>query len=217
MNKKEVEALRQKYNKPTISIQDMNSDPFSQFHQWFQDAVDAECLEPNAMTLSTVALNDKPAARTVLFKGKSDRSGLTFYTNYTSRKGQEISGNPFGSLLFCWLPLIRQIRIEGRVVKLSSEESETYFESRPRGSQIGAWASPQSQVIESRETLVNQMQHFTNKFEHVEKIPVPPHWGGYELIPDSFEFWQGNDNRLHDRFYYEKVDEENWTIERLAP
>lgn len=194
----------------------MNSSPFDQFMTWFRLAVEAEVIEPNAMTLATVNHANIPSARTVLFKSLTERNGFSFYTNYGSAKARDLAVNPFASLLFCWLPLARQVRIEGQVKKMPTEESEAYFHSRPRGSQIGAWTSFQSEKIESRDVLVEKQTAFEKKFENVDVIPIPPYWGGYELVPDKFEFWQGNENRLHDRFVYE-LHNASWSIARLSP
>ncbi|MCL4150961.1 UNVERIFIED_CONTAM: hypothetical protein GTU68_016141 [Idotea baltica] len=194
----------------------MNSNAMIQFNQWFREAVDADMVEPNAMSLATVSSNGQPTLRTVLYKGLTKENGISFYTNYDSRKAKDILANPFGALLFCWLPMVRQIRVEGRIKKLSPEQSESYFHSRPRGSQIGAWVSNQSSEIESRDVLATRKEEIELRFKDVDKIPLPPFWGGYQLVPHRIEFWQGNDDRLHDRFSYELV-EEIWEMVRLAP
>lgn len=216
MKKEEIQALRQKYRRPMLLEDEMDADGMVQFKHWFNDAVKAEMLEPNAMSLATVSPNGQPTLRVVLFKGLTDNNGLSFYTNYDSRKAKDIAKNPFGALLFCWLPMVRQIRIEGRIQKLSPEQSEQYFHSRPRGSQIGAWVSHQSEVIVNRNLLASRTSEIENRFKEEKKIPLPPFWGGYELIPHRFEFWQGNDDRLHDRFSYDLV-EGVWEMNRLAP
>ena len=216
MNKKEIQALREKYIQPTMSEQDLNPDVSIQFMNWFKDAVDQQVMEPNAMSLATVSQNGQPTVRVVLFKGLTERSGISFYTNYQSRKGKDLLANPFAAVVFCWLPLARQIRIEGRIVKLSPEESESYFHSRPRGSQLGAWISDQSDPIDNREVLLQRKVEVEKRFADQAVIPLPPNWGGYELIPVRYEFWQGNADRLHDRFQYQ-LEEGHWHIQRLAP
>ena len=182
---------------------------------WLEEAIQAEVAEPTAMVLSTVNAKGRPSARVVLLKDVSEQ-GLSFYTNYNSRKGRELDENPFAAVTIFWPALERQVRIEGKVVKLPPEASDTYFHSRPKGSQIGAWASPQSQEIESREALEEEDRKHTEQFKSAEVIPRPPHWGGYQLQPDRIEFWQGRPNRLHDRIVYEQ-QLNNWQIKRLAP
>lgn len=216
MKMKSVSDLRQSYIGKPLLRKNLDHDVYTQFDNWFSEAVEAGIPEPNAMTLATVNRAVRPTARIVLFKGLSSRGGFSFYTNYNSEKGNDLHANPFAALLFSWIPIARQIRIEGRVTKLSREESEAYFQSRPRGSQIGAWASNQSEVISNREDLIQKHRAFEEQFSDQEVIPTPGHWGGFELIPDRIEFWQGNENRLHDRFVYEKKDSD-WLIERLAP
>jgi pyridoxamine 5'-phosphate oxidase len=216
MKKAQIEALREKYIVPILRQSDMDENVFDQFMDWFRLAVEAEVPEPNAMTLATVNHAGMPSARTVLFKSLTDRNGFSFYTNYESNKARDLKVNPFGSLLFCWLPLARQIRIEGMIRKVPISESQQYFHSRPRGSQIGAWVSQQSEKIESRSVLENKQAELEAKFKDTDVIPLPLNWGGYELIPNKIEFWQGNENRLHDRFLYE-VYEDSWSISRLSP
>ncbi len=216
MKKEFVEGLREKYIQDVLLEEKLSTDPFEQFNLWFKQAVDSKCLEPNAMALATVTLDHKPTARIVLFKGWSERQGLTFYTNYNSHKGRHLNGNPFAAVLFSWLTLARQIRIAGRVKKLSTAESEAYFHSRPRGSQVGAWVSNQSETILDRSVLEQSLKMYQEKFRDNEAIPMPPNWGGYELIPESFEFWQGNENRLHDRIKYQ-LESNRWQMTRLAP
>ena len=216
MNNEDIQALRAHYVNQVIRREDLKSDAYVQFLEWFQEAVDSEILEPNAMTLATVGHGGVPSARVLLFKGITDRQGLAFYTNYDSRKSREIEGNPFGAMVFNWLPMARQIRIAGRLAKLPQEESKAYFHSRPRGSQIGAWASIQSEMIENRDVLEQKLLNYQKKFENEKIIPLPPNWGGYELIPNRFEFWQGNADRLHDRFVYDRIDI-GWSIYRLSP
>ncbi len=216
MTEKEIAALREKYVQPVLRKSDMMADPFEQFSKWFNAAVEAKCLEPNAMSFSSVGLDGHTSCRILLYKGLSPRNGFTFFSNYTSQKSREIEANPFASMLFCWLPMARQIRMQGRVVKLPHQESASYFASRPRGSQLGAWASNQSDEIASRDILERKMLEVKERFENDESIPMPPHWGGFELLPQKIEFWQGNDNRLHDRIVYE-FEQDTWRIFRLAP
>ena len=216
MNRDDIQSLRAHYVNQVIRKEELAADAFEQFMIWFKDAVDSQILEPNAMTLATVGHGGVPSARVLLFKGITDRKGLAFYTNYDSRKAREIKGNPFAAMVFNWLPLARQIRVEGRLEKLPMKESEAYFNSRPRGSQIGAWTSLQSAIIENRNVLERNLASFEKKFENEQVIPLPPNWGGYELIPNRFEFWQGNADRLHDRFIYDRMDG-SWAIYRLSP
>ncbi len=214
-SKEKIESLRQDYRNATLSEKEVAGDPTGQFAKWFSEALDAGLYEPNAMTLATVSLDRKPSARILLLKG-FDEKGFTFYTNYLSRKGKEIAKNPAGALLFFWAELERQVRIEGTIEKVSKEESERYFNSRPIGSRIGALASPQSQEIPGREILEQKMQELEEKYKD-GNIPKPSHWGGYILKPQVVEFWQGGTNRLHDRITYKKSDKKGWKIVRLAP
>jgi len=207
--------LRQHYALESLSETDVRPDPVAQFAYWFEEAISSQLLEPNAMTLATATANGRPNARTVLLKDYGSQ-GFTFFTNYESQKGAELAANPQAALLFTWLELQRQIRIEGRVEKIDTEVSLAYFQSRPRESQIGAWASPQSHVIEGREVLEKREAAMELKFAGLEKLPLPPNWGGYRVIPDAFEFWQGRLSRLHDRILYTREGGE-WKIERLAP
>ncbi len=211
----DLASLRRHYALESLSEADVLPDPMAQFAVWFQEALSSQLIEPNAMTLATAAANGRPSARTVLLKG-FDKQGFVFYTNYESRKGQELAENPQAALLFTWLDLERQIRIEGKVEKVSSEESLTYFQSRPKASQIGAWASPQSRVIESREVLEKRMEDLIRENAQAEKLPLPPFWGGYRLVPEIIEFWQGRESRLHDRICYTQSGE-SWEVKRLAP
>ena len=192
----------------------MARDPLEQFNLWFDQALSAELPEPNAMTLATVAPDGRPAARIVLIKGVDVR-GFVFFSNYLSRKGRELGANPRASLLFYWTELERQVRIEGRVDKTSAAESNAYFESRPLGSRLGAWASEQSAVVANRGELEEREAHFTQQFG--DHPPRPEHWGGYRLVPDALEFWQGRPSRLHDRIHYRRVEDARWAITRLAP
>ncbi|MGA3248760.1 MAG: pyridoxamine 5'-phosphate oxidase [Paraburkholderia sp.] len=207
--------LRKNYSLGSLDVADIDRNPFRQFDAWFAQAVDAKLPEPNTMTLATVDSRGRPSARIVLVKGVDER-GFVFFTNYESRKGRELADNPHASLLFYWIELERQVRIEGNVVKASPAESDQYFESRPLGSRIGAWASEQSQVIESRAVLEAREREISAKYG--EHPPRPPHWGGYRLIPDAIEFWQGRPSRLHDRLLYTRaVEGGDWQLARLSP
>jgi pyridoxamine 5'-phosphate oxidase len=207
--------LRKNYSLGSLDVADAERNPFRQFDAWFAQAVDAKLPEPNTMTLATVDSRGRPSARIVLIKGVDER-GFVFFTNYESRKGRELADNPHASLLFYWIELERQVRIEGTVVKTSPAESDQYFESRPLGSRIGAWASEQSRVIESRAVLEAREKEISEKYG--EHPPRPPHWGGYRLIPDAIEFWQGRPSRLHDRLLYTRaVEGGDWQITRLSP
>lgn len=214
ISKEMLQNLRQDYKTAELSETDIVNNPITQFEKWFENAVNAEIYEPNAMTLATADKSGRPNARMVLLKGV-DKDGFSFYSNYLSQKGKEIKKNPQGCLLFFWGELERQVRIEGKIEKLDKETSEAYFHSRPTGSKIGAIVSPQSQVIENREILETKMEEATEYYEG-KKIPKPAHWGGYIIKPTSIEFWQGRSNRLHDRIKYTLVSG-NWKIERLAP
>ncbi|MEZ4892461.1 MAG: pyridoxamine 5'-phosphate oxidase [Saprospiraceae bacterium] len=183
----DISKLRQNYSLQTLSVKDILHNPIEQFAKWFQEAMDSQILEPNAFTLATANKEGKPSARTLLLKG-FDKEGFVFFTNYESRKAEDMLQNPKAAMLFTWLDLQRQIRIEGDIEKVSQEESEEYFQSRPRGSQIGAWSSPQSQSIESREVLESNQKMMEEKFSGLEKLPVPPFWGGYRVRPNWFEF-----------------------------
>lgn len=198
-----------------LTESEADPNPLVQFERWLKDATQSEYIEPNAMTLATCDSWGFPSARVVLLRA-FDEHGFVFYTNYESRKGRELSENPHASLVFWWNLLERQIRIEGRVEKVSEEESNAYFAGRPRGSQIGAWVSEQSQVIEGRETLEQLKAAYEQQFEDSE-VPRPPHWGGFRVVPESIEFWQGRRNRLHDRLRYRKTESGIWIIERLSP
>lgn len=214
--------LRKSYERAELSEEASHADPLQQFAQWLNEAMTAEIPEPNAMTLATVASNLRPSTRVVLIKGYDER-GITWFTNYESRKGLELAGNPYAALQFHWVELERVVRIEGRVEKLSDDENDTYFHSRPLDSRIGAWASPQSQVISSRASLVASAAHYAAKF--LLQPPRPSHWGGYRLAPDSWQFWQGRKSRLHDRLRYTLSNADRgapgttpfWIRERLAP
>lgn len=213
-SREEIAAMREEYGSREMHRADMADNPLLQFEQWFSEARDAQLHEPNALTLSTIGLDGCPAARTVLMK-YFDENGFIFYTNYGSAKAREMEAIPKASLLFPWLHLERQVRIEGSVEKVSTAESLKYFASRPRESQIGAWVSDQSSVIDSRALLLNKIAELKAKFKGGE-VPLPSFWGGYRVRPERIEFWQGGKGRVHDRFLYTKI-EGGWKIERLAP
>lgn len=206
--------IRTDYKKAVLSEKDVAADPFTQFNKWFDEVMHSRVEEPNAMTLATADGDGMPSARIVLLKG-TDGQGFYFYTNYESRKGKELAANPKAALVFFWKELERQVRMQGRVVKATAAQSDAYFLSRPRGSQLGAWSSPQSRTIATREVLEDRVREITARFEK-EKLYRPDFWGGYCLIPESVEFWQGRPSRLHDRIVYLK-NEEDWEIKRLAP
>jgi pyridoxamine 5'-phosphate oxidase len=207
--------MRKEYTVGGLSESDAGAEPFALFQKWFDQAIAAELPEPNAFTLATVGANGAPSARVVLLKGLDDR-GLQFFTNYESRKGRELAANPQAAVVFLWAGLERQVRVEGEVVKVSEEESDRYFHSRPANSRLGAWASPQSRVIASRALLEQAEEELRGKFGSAE-IHRPPHWGGYRIVPRAFEFWQGRPSRLHDRILFERIDGKVWRIVRLAP
>ena len=206
--------LRKSYERAELDESASHPDPLQQFDQWLQEALNAQVPEPNAMTVATVGSDLRPSTRIVLIKGY-DARGITWFTNYASRKGRELAGNPFAALQFHWVELERVVRIEGRVEPVSAEESDTYFHSRPLDSRIGAWASPQSQVISGRGVLVANAAKYAAQF--LLQPPRPPHWGGYRLVPDRWEFWQGRKSRLHDRLRYTQATQGAWLRERLAP
>ena len=210
-----IADLRQNYTRAGLSEADVNSDPIEQFKTWFEQALDANLIEPNAMTIATATPEGKPTARIVLLKGVSDL-GFVFYTNYESQKGQQLIANPYAALVFLWDKLERQVRIEGEVEKLSTEESAEYFHSRPKGSQLGAIASDQSRIIPNREILEQRLSELQEKYAD-ETVPLPEHWGGFRVVPNRIEFWQGRPSRLHDRLVYDLQDDGSWQINRLSP
>ncbi|MEK7729277.1 MAG: pyridoxamine 5'-phosphate oxidase [candidate division KSB1 bacterium] len=207
--------LRKEYQQQTLHEADVAADPIAQFQKWFEQAVAAQVAYPEAMTLASATREGKPSARIVLLKGV-DASGFSFFTNYDSRKGRELVQNPHASLVFWWNELERQVRVEGRIEQVSAQESNDYFRVRPRGSQIGAWASAQSAVLASREVLEQSVNAVEERFGEGE-VPRPPHWGGFRLLPHTIEFWQGRRNRLHDRIRYRLQNDGAWLLERLAP
>ena len=209
-----IADLRKSYERAELSEDASHADPLQQFAQWLNEAIQGQLPEPNAMTLATVASNLRPSTRVVLIKG-FDAHGIVWYTNYDSRKGQELAGNPYAALQFHWVELERVVRIEGVVEKVDAAQSDAYFASRPLDSRIGAWASPQSQVISGRGVLVANAARYGAQF--LLQPPRPPHWGGYRLKPDSWQFWQGRRSRLHDRLRYTLDDGAQWVRERLAP
>ncbi len=208
-------AFRKEYTFAGLRRRDLAENPMLQFQEWFQQAAKAEVLEPTAMSIATVNDLGQPSLRTVLLKVVDER-GFIFCTNYESRKGNDLATNSNAAILFFWKELERQVSISGVVQKVSAAESDTYFKARPVGSQLGAWASPQSSVIESRETLEKRFQEAEQKYSG-QPIPLPPNWGGYVLAPETVEFWQGRVNRLHDRFRYTKQADGGWVIDRLSP
>jgi pyridoxamine 5'-phosphate oxidase len=209
-----VARLRKEYTRAGLKESEAASDPIEQFREWFDEALAADLHEPNAMTLATATPDGRPSARVVLLKGFDER-GFVFYTSYEGRKSRELEINPYCALVFYWGELERQVRVEGRVEHISDEESDAYFEGRPRGSQLGAWASEQSRPIKSRDALEVRLRELEAEYEGRE-VPRPPFWGGYRVEPETIEFWQGRENRLHDRLVYQRVGD-RWRMERLQP
>lgn len=214
LTKENIQNLRQDYRAAELSEADIDKNPIAQFAKWFKDALEAKLYEPNVMTLATADLTGKPSSRILLLKG-FDEEGFVFFTNYNSKKGKDLQENPQAAMQFFWPELERQVRIEGMVTKATAEASTAYFHSRPKGSQIGASASPQSTVIPNREILEDRVKELTASYQETE-VPRPEHWGGYVLKPSHIEFWQGRPSRLHDRITYTSVNGV-WTINRLAP
>jgi len=212
---KQIHHIRKDYSKSTLDINSVSQDPIIQFEKWFHEALDANLPEPNALTLSTVSEDGRPSGRIVLLKGV-EKGKFVFYSNYQSQKGKELEKNPACGLTFFWPELERQVRIEGVAARVDPVISEKYFQSRPRESQVGAWASPQSALIANRQILDERVKKIQKKYEGIEKLPKPNQWGGFEVEPLKIEFWQGRSNRLHDRIQFTKVDE-RWQIHRLAP
>jgi pyridoxamine 5'-phosphate oxidase len=208
--------LRENYGLGELSEQNCETNPIVQFERWIQDAQRADLKEPNAMVLATATRDGRPSARVVLLKEVSDL-GFVFYTNYSSRKARELETNPFAALTFYWPELERQVRVEGEVRRVPQHQSEAYFRTRPKGSRLGAWASHQSQVLPSREPIEARLKELEAEYAGEGDVPVPEFWGGYCLLPDAIEFWQGRPNRLHDRLRYRKGDAGGWVLERLAP
>ena len=209
-----IADLRKSYERAELNEDASEANPLQQFERWLNEAISAQVPEPNAMTVATVGSDLRPSTRVVLIKGY-DAQGITWFTNYESRKGRELAGNPFAALQFHWVELERVVRIEGTVQRVSEAESDAYFHSRPLDSRIGAWASPQSQVIDGRTVLVTNAAKYAAKF--MLRPPRPPHWGGYRLQPERWEFWQGRKSRLHDRLRYLPQADGQWLRERLAP
>ncbi|MEI6582703.1 MAG: pyridoxamine 5'-phosphate oxidase [Chitinophagia bacterium] len=210
-----IADIRKDYSLQTLDENDVASNPIDQFTKWWKEAVSSDIVEVNAMTLATVSVEGVPAARIVLLKGY-DKNGFVFFTNYDSKKGQDLLAHPLAALVFFWKELERQVRISGRVEKVSAEESDAYFQSRPEGSRLGAWASPQSKPISGRQVIEDQLASYQHTYHH-HPIPRPPHWGGYRVVPDTIEFWQGRSSRLHDRIQYKLDAAGKWEISRLAP
>lgn len=216
MSKLTYGDLRQDYQAGFLEIDSVDKNPIQQFTNWFDEAIANKIMEPNAMSLATATKEGKPSCRILLLKDIMP-DGFVFYTNYESRKGKELDENPIGAMTFLWLQMERQVRIEGKIEKVSRADAEIYFKSRPRGSQVGAWSSPQSQKIEDRSFLENKVSEIELQYSGSENLPMPPFWGGYILKPKYMEFWQGRSSRLHDRICYELNQNDQWDIFRIAP
>ena len=212
----DLAGLRREYETQGLRRAEMHPDPIEQFATWFSTAVNSALPDANAISLATATPDGQPSARIVLLKG-FDQRGFVFFTNYESGKGRELEANPKAAFAIYWVQLERQIRVAGRVEKTSRAESQTYFHSRPRGSQLGAWVSRQSEVIDARRILDARLAQMTERFADSEQIELPPHWGGYRVVPAMIEFWQGRANRLHDRFRYNRTPDNSWVLDRLAP
>ena len=215
IEKSTIQNLRLDYRSASLSKSDVDKNPFKQFSKWFKEALNAKVTEPNAMTIATSSKSGIPSARIVLLK-EFDENGFVFYTNYNSQKGKELEENPNAAIIFFWGDLERQIRIEGTVEKVTEKEATEYFQSRPKGSQLGAHTSPQSETIPNRSFLEYKLADLEKEY-HYKDIPKPTHWGGYRVIPNKIEFWQGRTSRLHDRIVYLKNNDQSWRFERLAP
>jgi len=209
------DTLNKQFGLHELKEENLSPNPIEQFQLWYEEALGADLIHPNAFTLATSTKDGKASARVLLLKG-FDEAGFVFYSNSESKKGNELADNPFAALCFWWGRLERQVRIEGTIQIVSQDEADSYFASRPKGSQIGAWASHQSSIIPNREILDEKFKEFEHKFEDKD-VPRPPYWNGYRLVPDAIEFWQGRDNRLHDRLRYKLLTGRKWLIERLAP
>ncbi|MFF8836214.1 pyridoxamine 5'-phosphate oxidase [Streptomyces sp. NPDC015130] len=208
--------MREQYRTTELTVADLAPEPIAQFSRWFKETAENPAIhEPNAMVVSTATPDGRPSSRTVLLK-HYDGAGFVFFTNYSSRKGEELTANPYVSLLFPWHPLARQVIVTGRALRTGRDETVAYFRTRPHGSQLGAWASHQSSVIASREELLTRYEELETRYPEGEQVPVPPEWGGVRVVPDTVEFWQGHENRLHDRLRYGR-EAETWRVERLAP
>lgn len=213
----DLSRLRREYGDAGLDVPDLADDPVEMFGRWFDDTVAAGLHEPNAMVVATVSPDGRPSSRLVLLKGFDER-GFVFFTNLTSRKGEDVEANPAVSLLFPWHDLQRQVRVEGTASRVSAQESEEYFAARPRDSQLGAWASPQSRVVASRSALDERYGGVLAQFAGLDDVPLPPFWGGLRVAPDAVEFWQGRKGRMHDRLRYRRdAPGADWTVERLAP
>ncbi|MCX5074088.1 MULTISPECIES: pyridoxamine 5'-phosphate oxidase [unclassified Streptomyces] len=208
-------AMRKQYRSQLVDVDGLADDPMAQFSLWFQEAADANLFEPNAMVVSTATPDGRPSSRTVLLK-QFDERGFVFFTNHGSRKGRELDANPYASLLFPWHPIARQVIVTGTAARIGRDETAAYFRSRPHGSQLGAWASEQSRVIGSRAELDRRYAELAERYPEGEQVPVPPEWGGLRVVPDAVEFWQGHENRLHDRLRYVR-EGGKWRVERLCP